>query len=64
MELAILADAELTERQKQVLLDVYQSFRAAQGTSADPATGTAGTPHPVRATRPPGREEESHDPQD
>jgi transcriptional regulator with XRE-family HTH domain len=24
---AVLADAELTERQKQVLLDVYQSFR-------------------------------------
>ena len=29
VELAILADAGLTERQKQSLLDVYKSFRAA-----------------------------------
>ncbi len=29
VELAILADTGLTERQKQSLLDVYQSFRAA-----------------------------------
>ena len=29
VELAVLADAGLTERQKQSLLDVYQSFRAA-----------------------------------
>ena len=29
VELAILADSGLTERQKQSLLDVYQSFRAA-----------------------------------
>jgi transcriptional regulator with XRE-family HTH domain len=29
VELAILADTTLTERQKQSLLDVYQSFRAA-----------------------------------
>jgi transcriptional regulator with XRE-family HTH domain len=36
VELAVLADPELTERQKQALLDVYQSFRAANGTSADP----------------------------
>ncbi len=29
VELAILADSGLTERQKQSLLDVYESFRAA-----------------------------------
>jgi transcriptional regulator with XRE-family HTH domain len=29
VELAVLADSGLTERQKQSLLDVYQSFRAA-----------------------------------
>jgi hypothetical protein len=29
VELAILADTGLTERQKQSLIDVYQSFRAA-----------------------------------
>ena len=52
VELAILADAELTERQKQVLLDVYQSFRAAQGTSAEPATGPAGTSTPGEGDAP------------
>ena len=31
VELAILADPGLTERQKQSLLDVYESFRAANG---------------------------------
>src|SRR5512144_769421 len=45
VELAILADPGLTERQKQSLLDVYQSFRAANGTPAEPATGPA-EPHP------------------
>ncbi len=34
VELAILADTGLTERQKQSLLDVYTSFRAANGTPA------------------------------
>lgn len=33
VELAILADRGLTERQKQSLLDVYQSFRSANGTT-------------------------------
>lgn len=36
VELAIMADTGLTERQKQSLLDVYQSFRA-----ANPRTSTA-----------------------
>jgi transcriptional regulator with XRE-family HTH domain len=31
---AVLADPELTERQKQVLLDVYQSFRRENDTRA------------------------------
>lgn len=35
VELAVLADTALTERQKQSLLDVYQSFLAM---NADPAT--------------------------
>jgi transcriptional regulator with XRE-family HTH domain len=43
VELAVLADPGLTERQKQSLLDVYESFRAANGTPADPATGPAET---------------------
>ena len=34
VELAVLADTGLTERQKQSLLDVYQSFRAANQQSA------------------------------
>lgn len=32
VELAILADTGLTERQKQSLIDVYKSFRAANNT--------------------------------
>jgi transcriptional regulator with XRE-family HTH domain len=44
VELAILADPGLTERQKQALLDVYQSFRAANGTPvARPADSTETT---------------------
>ena len=39
VELAILGDTLLTERQKQSLLDVYASFLALNGSSAD-ATGT------------------------
>lgn len=38
VELAILADTGLTERQKQSLLDVYQSFRSANATT--PSTPT------------------------
>ncbi|MGZ4437145.1 MAG: helix-turn-helix domain-containing protein [Nocardioides sp.] len=34
VELAILADTGLTERQKQSLLDVYKSFRAANSNNA------------------------------
>ena len=41
VELAILADPGLTERQKQALLDVYQSFRAANGTTLEPASDPA-----------------------
>lgn len=32
---AIMADSELTERQKQVLLDVYESFRRENTVTAD-----------------------------
>lgn len=32
---AVVADTELTERQKQVLLDVYESFRREQPTQAE-----------------------------
>jgi transcriptional regulator with XRE-family HTH domain len=42
VELAILADTLLTERQKQSLLDVYQSFRAANA-AGSPATGSGST---------------------
>ncbi|MDP9821837.1 helix-turn-helix domain-containing protein [Nocardioides massiliensis] len=44
VELAILADSGLTERQKQTLLDVYASFRAANGAeAASTQTPQAGT---------------------
>jgi transcriptional regulator with XRE-family HTH domain len=38
---AVLVDPELTERQKQVLLDVYQSFRR-ENEQAKPASGAPG----------------------
>jgi transcriptional regulator with XRE-family HTH domain len=55
VELAILADTLLTERQKQSLLDVYQSFRAANaaGSSATRSSSTSGTSTPTQ-TRPEG----------
>lgn len=43
VELAILADSGLTERQKQSLLDVYTSFRSANQTVADAPVGDAPT---------------------
>ena len=47
VELAILADAGLTERQKQSLLDVYQSFRAVNPSpSTTPSTTTPSTTSP------------------
>jgi len=42
VELAVLADPGLTERQKQALLAVYQSFRAENATS-DAASDTTPT---------------------
>ena len=46
VELAILADSGLTERQKQSLLDVYASFLAqnAPGTDADDTDSDPGEP--------------------
>ena len=41
VELAILADPALTERQKNTLLDVYQSFRAATEAAHPSASETA-----------------------
>ena len=41
---AIRAAAELTERQKQVLLDVYETFRRANSSSHRPAQGAATDP--------------------
>ncbi|HET6652630.1 MAG TPA: helix-turn-helix transcriptional regulator [Nocardioides sp.] len=40
VELAVLADTGLTERQKQSLLDVYQSFRAANSHNSHPTGGS------------------------
>ena len=57
VELAILADPGLTERQKQSLLDVYQSFRAANGSPAEPVPGEA-TPTPGGTSAPAGATQE------
>lgn len=50
VELAILADTGLTERQKQSLIDVYTSFRSANGVHepAANAAGETGKPNEVR----------------
>ncbi|MGH3613393.1 MAG: helix-turn-helix domain-containing protein [Pseudonocardia sp.] len=40
---AVFADLTLTERQKQVLLDVYQSFRRENGRPAVPTTESSST---------------------
>jgi transcriptional regulator with XRE-family HTH domain len=39
---AVLADAELTERQKQVLIELYESFRKEPAASAGEAVPSAG----------------------
>src|SRR3954451_12789570 len=49
VELAILADTVLTERQKQSLLDVYQSFRAANASTL--AVSTTSTTRTSTQTR-------------
>lgn len=46
---AVLNDPVLTERQKQVLLDVYQSFRRENGADAQPTA--AAEPGPTATTR-------------
>ena len=45
LEVGILRDPHLTERQKQVLIDVYRSFRA-EGAAASPAELADGKEHP------------------
>ena len=42
VELAILRDASLTERQKQSLLDVYSSFLSLNASTSEAATERAG----------------------
>jgi transcriptional regulator with XRE-family HTH domain len=45
LEVGILQDPHLTERQKQVLIDVYRSFRA-EGATASPAEVADRKEHP------------------
>jgi transcriptional regulator with XRE-family HTH domain len=45
LEVGILQDPHLTERQKQVLIDVYRSFRA-EGAAAPPAEAADRKEHP------------------
>lgn len=53
VELAVLADTGLTERQKQSLLDVYASFLAMNQGHDDPETTTPASPtrKPARSKR-------------
>ena len=45
LEVGIVRDPHLTERQKQILIDVYRSFRA-EGAAASPAELAHGKEHP------------------
>ena len=49
IEAAILADPALSERQKRVLLDIYESFRA-ENARAEPATAAPTTPRATKTT--------------
>ena len=44
---AVLADPDLTERHKQVLLDIYQSFRQEGGAPVAPAAPPTIATHPT-----------------
>jgi transcriptional regulator with XRE-family HTH domain len=48
---AVLADPELAERQKQVLLEIYESFRRETSLAAGPAAGKRTPPGPEPGTR-------------
>jgi transcriptional regulator with XRE-family HTH domain len=47
IEAAILSDSLLTERQKSVLLDIYESFRAENARSASEASEITGATQPA-----------------
>jgi transcriptional regulator with XRE-family HTH domain len=52
VQAAIRADVGLSERQKQVLLDIYESFRNETGNAAAPdAEAATGTTPPTEGTR-------------
>ena len=44
VQMAVLAETRLTERQRQVLLDIYASFVSENTAAADPAAQTAQEP--------------------
>jgi len=66
---AVLADAELTERQKQVLLEIYESFRkeppaiVANGIDADGAGASGGTGGDAELLEITGPDDEAGDPE-
>ena len=49
IEAAILADPALSERQKRVLLDIYESFRA-ESARVEPAVAAPTTPRATKTT--------------
>jgi transcriptional regulator with XRE-family HTH domain len=58
---ALLADPNLSERQKQVLVEIYESFRKENGVPDEPAAGT-GSGAASAAGRHPGSPERGHEP--
>ncbi len=53
VQLAVLADSELSERQKQVLLDIYDSFRREGGLGDHPDIPASQRPLPQPIPSPP-----------
>jgi transcriptional regulator with XRE-family HTH domain len=53
---AVIADPELSERQKQVLIDIYQSFRRENKNGPVATTPTTGTPVPSTVESSPSEE--------
>ncbi|MBO9521796.1 MAG: helix-turn-helix transcriptional regulator [Nocardioidaceae bacterium] len=54
VELAVLADPGLTERQKQALLEVYQAFRATNASGSNESNDAHTTPTPDALPADPG----------
>ena len=61
---ALLADAELSERQKQVLIEIYESFRKENAAAAEAAHAAAEQAAQAEETAPASAADDAADPDD